>query len=103
MVGQNGLAGSSFQEIAGGRSAGFVLWKQEVPLFFELVHQSGGTTGSLLDVIHAAQRINCNFLNVYPNDVLRGTVGTPGYDRQYEDALRYGFESLSRTKGDEEP
>ena len=100
MVGQNGLAGRSFQQIGGGRSAGFVRWKQEVPLFFEMVHQSGGTTGSLLDVMHAAERIKCNFLNVYPNDVLRGTVGTPNYDRLYEDALRYGFETLNQTKGE---
>jgi hypothetical protein len=34
-------------------------------------------------------------LNVYPEDVLRGTRGQPQYDPIYEEALAYGARVLS--------
>ena len=34
-------------------------------------------------------------LNVYPEDVLRGTRGQPHYDPIYEEALAYGARVLS--------
>ena len=35
------------------------------------------------------------YLNVYPEDVLRGTRGQPHYDPIYEEALAYGARVLS--------
>ena len=95
-VGQNGLGGNSYRNKSQGRAAAFVRWSRSGPLFFEMVHASGRGTGSLMEVMQAAERIGCSYLNVYPEDVLRGTRGQPGYDPEFEGALKYGHETLLR-------
>ena len=57
---------------------------------------SQGTTGSLMSVMQAAERIGCDYLGVYSADVLKGTPGQPGYDKEYEKALEYGAKALGR-------
>jgi hypothetical protein len=57
---------------------------------------SAGTTGSLLSVMQAAERIGCDYLGVYAADVLKGTPGQPGYDPEYEKALEYGSQALGK-------
>jgi hypothetical protein len=95
-VGQNGLAGRSYlNPTEGGRSAAFLRWSKQTKLFFEMVAGTGGRTGTLMDVMKAAERIQCSYLNVYPEDVLRGTRGQPQYDPTYEEALAYGARVLS--------
>jgi hypothetical protein len=42
----------------------------------------------------AAERIHGSYLNVYPEDVLRGSRGQPDYDPVYEEALAYGARTL---------
>jgi hypothetical protein len=74
----------------------FLGWSNRTRLFFEMVTGTGGRTGTLMDVMHAAERIHCRYLNVYPEDVLRGTRGQPNFDPKYEEALRYGAEHLVR-------
>lgn len=95
-VGQNGLKGSSYTESAGGRVAPFHGWSNDTKLFFEMVARSGLRTGSLMEVMMAAERIHCSYLNVYPEDVLRGSRGQPDYDPVYEEALAYGAKTLGR-------
>ena len=94
-VGQNGLSGSSFRSLEMGRSAAFIRWSQQTKLFFEMVAGTGGRTGTLMEVMKAAERIHCNYLNVYPDDVLRGTRGQPKFDPAYEEALAYGAHALN--------
>ena len=95
-VGQNGLSGRSFLSTQRGRAAALVRWSRTTPLFFEMVHRSGQRTGSLMEVMQAAERIRCNYVNVYPEDVLMGTRGHENYASSYEVALRYGHETLAR-------
>lgn len=94
-VGQNGLSGNSYRETAPGRQSAFVGWSKQARLFFEMVAGSGGRTGTLMEVMKAAERIHCSYLNVYPEDVLRGTRGQPNYDPAYAEALAYGALVLS--------
>jgi hypothetical protein len=94
-VGQNGLSGSSYRSLGTGRSAAFIRWSQQTKLFFEMVAGTGGRTGTLMEVMKAAERIHCSYLNVYPEDVLRGTRGLPQFDPAYEEALAYGARVLS--------
>lgn len=93
-VGQNGLAGGSYRTTEGGRSAAFVRWSKQTKLFFEMVAGTGGRTGTLMEVMKAAERIHCNYLNVYPEDVLRGTPGEKQFDPAYAEALAYGARVL---------
>ena len=95
-VGQNGLKGSSYMGSVGGKVSPFHGWSNDTKLFFEMVARSGPRTGSLKDVMEAAERIHCSYLNVYPQDVLRGTRGQPDYDLAYEEALAYGARTLGR-------
>lgn len=95
-VGQNGLGGGSYRDSAAGRTQAFLGWSKGTRLFFEMVQRSGGNTGTLMEVMQAAVRIHCNYLNVYPEDVLQGTRGEAGYDPAFEAALRYGAEALAR-------
>ena len=95
-VGQNGLKGSSYMGSVGGRVSLFHGWANDTKLFFEMVARSGPRTGSLMEVMEAAERIHCSYLNVYPQDVLRGTPGQPDYDPAYEEALAYGASTLGR-------
>jgi hypothetical protein len=94
-VGQNGLAGGSYRNTEAGRSAAFIRWAGETKLFFEMVAGSGRRTGTLMEVMKAAERIQCSYLNVYPEDVIRGTRGQPKFDPIYEEALAYGARVLS--------
>ena len=91
-VGQNGLKGSSYAVPAGSPFFG---WADRTSLFFEMVAASGGTTGSLQEVMEAAGRIRCRYLNVYPEDVAKGTRGDPGFDPAFEAALVYGARTLA--------
>ena len=93
-VGQNGLAGHSYQDAEAGRTQNFLRWGETTKLFFEMVQRSGGRTGTLMEVMQAAERIRCNYLNVYPEDVLAGTPGGKGYNPTSEAALKDGYEAL---------
>jgi hypothetical protein len=95
-VGQNGQSGQSFLNTDHGRAAAFVRWSKQTKLFFEMVHASGGRTGTLMEVMRAAERIGCHFVNVYPEDVLRGTRGQRNFTPEFEAALRFGHEALAR-------
>jgi hypothetical protein len=95
-VGQNGLRGSSYP-VDSPRPSPFVAWGQKTRLYFEMLDATGqGTTGSLMEVMRAAERIGCDYLGVYAADVLKGTRGQPDYDPNYEAALKYGAQALGR-------
>lgn len=93
-VGQNGLGGRSYQDADSDRTKNFLRWGENTKIFFEMVQRSGGRTGTLLEVMKAAERIRCNYLNVYPEDVQAGTPGAKGYNAESEAALKYGYEAL---------
>jgi hypothetical protein len=95
-VGQNGLGGRSYHDPEAGRTKAFLEWSKRTKLFFEMVAGTGGRTGSLMEVMQAAERINCHYLNVYPEDVQRGTRGAKNFDPAYEAALQYGAERLGK-------
>ena len=92
-VGQNGLTGRSYAE-TGNRDSPFVDWGGKTKLYFEMLDASGGGTGSLMDVMKAAERIGCDYLGVYAVDVLRGTRGQDGFDPETEAALVYGARAV---------
>ncbi|MFZ5830866.1 MAG: hypothetical protein ACOY3P_12295 [Planctomycetota bacterium] len=98
-VGQNGLAAGSYRSLAQGRAVAFVRWSKETKLFFEMAHGTRGSKGELMEVMKAAERIGCDYLNVYPEDVLRGTSGQRTYDPSYEEALKYGARVVRKQKG----
>ena len=93
-VGQNGLRGNNY--VPGTpRASPFQKWGEKTLLYFEMLDAtSAGTTGSLLSVMQAAERIGCDYLGVYAADVLKGTPGQAGYDQEYEQALEYGAKAL---------
>ncbi|MBM3852460.1 MAG: hypothetical protein FJ399_04820 [Verrucomicrobia bacterium] len=95
-VGQNGLGGGSYRDSESGRTQAFLRWAGQSKLFFEMVQKSGGRTGTLMEVMQAAERIHCSYLNVYPEDVLLGTKGEKNYDPNFEAALKYGAAVISR-------
>ena len=95
-VGQNGLAGRSYQDPEAGRTKSFLEWSKRTKLCFEMVAGTGGRTGTLMEVMQAAERIHCSYLNVYPEDVARGTRGQKNFDPAFEAALKYGAERLGR-------
>ncbi|MCB1121554.1 MAG: hypothetical protein KJT03_08400, partial [Verrucomicrobiae bacterium] len=95
LVGQNGLGKHSYLTESKRKQA-FLSWSEKTPLFFEMVARSGRRTGTLMEVMQAAERIHCSLLNVYPEDVLKGTPGNKDYDPAFEAALRYGANALSR-------
>ncbi|MCS2957274.1 hypothetical protein NXX53_09150 [Bacteroides salyersiae] len=55
-------------------------------IFFEMVGATSKDVGSLKEVMDAAFRGKCSYLNVYAKDVLKGTKGFPEYDNTYEEA-----------------
>lgn len=62
-----------------------------------MVERSGvGNTGTLMEVMKAAERIHCSYLNVYPEDVLKGTKGNADYDPDFEEALKYGASIIGK-------
>lgn len=89
MVGQNGLHGKSYMRDGPLRR---LLLEQgtQTRLYFEMVHASGSNTGTLMEVMRAAERIGCDFLGTYPEDVLKGTPGHRTHDPEYEKALQFG-------------
>jgi hypothetical protein len=95
-VGQNGLGGRSYQEPEAPRMKAFLDWSKRTRLFFEMVAGTGPRTGTLMEVMQAAERIHCRYLNVYPEDVARGTRGSLNFDPIYEAALNYGAKHLGR-------
>lgn len=97
-VGQNGLRGNSYAADS-VRPSPFVTWGGQTRLYFEMLDAtSHGTTGSLMQVMQAAERIGCDYLGVYAADVLKGTPGQPDYDSDYEAALKYGAFALGGGK-----
>lgn len=95
-VGQNGLAGRSYQDATQPRAQAFHRWAKETRLFFEMVAGTGSRTGTLMEVMQAAERIGCHYLNVYPEDVMRGTPGSRNFNPEYQAALKYGAERLGK-------
>lgn len=93
-VGQNGLNGRSYQADSPRRRA-FLEWGEKTGLYFEMVDASGGGTGTLREVMQAAERIGCDYLGVYAVDVLKGTRGRAEFDAEYEQALEFGAQALS--------
>ena len=89
MVGQNGLNGNSYLRDSPRRRL-FLEQGTRMGLYFEMVHPSGSSTGTLMEVMKAAERIRCDYLGVYPADVLKGTSGHGTYDPDYEKALQFG-------------
>lgn len=118
-VGQNGLSPASLPE-GSRRGQLFAGWAGQTRLFFEMVDATGETlnsllaqwgkppvpvrggaerdTSTLMDYVKAAERLHCSYLNVYPEDVLKGTRGTATYDPAWEEALRYGAAVLGRKR-----
>jgi enterochelin esterase-like enzyme len=94
-VGQNGLTARSYLEES-PRKRAFAEWGQATRLYFEMLDASGGGTGSLMEVVKAAERAGCSYLGVYAADVLRGTPGQPNYDPAFAEALAYGARALGR-------
>lgn len=74
----------------------FTEWDRTTQLYFEMVQASGGTTGTLMEVMQAAERIGCDFLGVYAVDVLKGTRGQPNFDPAFEEALKFGASVVGR-------
>lgn len=118
-VGQNGLSPTSLPDGSRRREL-FAGWAGQTRLFFEMVDATGETLNSLLakwgkppvpvrpgsehreatllDYVKAAERLQCSYLNVYAEDVIKGTRGTPTYDPAWEEALRYGASALGRRR-----
>lgn len=95
-VGQNGLNARSY-DTDSPRKTAFLRWGNQTRLYFEMVDPSGGKTGSLMEVMKAAERIGAHYLGVYAVDVLRGTKGQPNYDPSFEAALAYGARVIGKT------
>lgn len=101
-VGQNGLNARSYAEDS-PRKAAFQSWSAKTKFYFEMVDASGSGTGSLMDVMKAAERVGCHYLGVYAVDVLRGTKGQANYDAETEAALAYGAKVLGGQTGGDSP
>ncbi len=95
-VGQNGLNSRSYNEDSPRKTA-FRDWGAKTRLYFEMVDASGNNTGSLMDVMKAAERIGSHYLGVYAADVLRGTKGQGNFDPEYEAALAYGAKVIGKS------
>lgn len=95
-VGQNGINEKSYNGNDALRTKLFSEWKQKTKLFFEMVHAAETqNTGSMQGVVEAAKRIDCDFLNVYPQDVLKSTKGSSYYKSKWDEALKNGLEYFS--------
>src|SRR5262249_10325586 len=61
-VGQNGLRGNNYAQDS-PQAMRFLGWGEKTLLYFEMLDATGqGTTGSLLSVMQAAERIGCDYL-----------------------------------------
>ena len=104
-MGQNGLHKRSYLQDTPRRRA-FAEWDKRTRFYFEArgvsgtVRKATGTeTGTLMEVMKAAERIHCSFLVVHPPDVLKGTPDLSEYDPEYEEALKYGVSVIGRPVG----
>jgi hypothetical protein len=88
-VGQNGLKGST-------PANSFEVWSHTTKVFFEMAAKSGGSEGTLMEVMQAAERNKTSYLNVYPEDVRKGTQGNTEFDPVFEEALKYGASALKK-------
>lgn len=115
-VGQNGLSPTNPR--AGTRRAElFTAWSKETRVFFEMVDATGKTLNllmkewgkppvpgatnepdrsTLMEYVKSAETLRCHYLNVYAEDVIKGTRGTANYDPAWEEALRYASTVLGR-------
>jgi hypothetical protein len=113
-VGQNGLSPSNPRP-GTARGDAFLAWGRDTRTFFEMVDATGVTlnllmkrwgkppvpgakdepdTSTLLDYIKSAETMGCRYLNVYPEDVIKGTRGTATFDAAWEAALQRGAAAL---------
>ena len=98
-VGQNGLSGRSFMDPESAWIRAFRGWSKRTRLFFEMGRGTRGRAGELMEVMKAAERIECDYVNVYPEDVQRGTRGQTNFDPAFEEALRYGAQTVGKGQG----
>lgn len=89
-IGQNGLSGQRYSDNESVKVQLLSSWAKKTKIFFEMVGATSQDVGSLKEVMDAAFRGKCSYLNVYAKDVLKGTKGFPEYDKAYEEALKYG-------------
>lgn len=99
-VGQNGLNARTFSTIDNGRTRAYLRWADHSGTFFEMVQKSGGRTGTLMEVMQAAERGHLLYLNTYPEDVLLGSETSAHYDPTFAAALAYGAEAIRRNHPD---
>lgn len=115
-VGQNGLSPQNPRP-GTKRAEAMLGWSEQTRLCFEMVDATGKTLNmlmkewgkppvpgakdepdhsTLLDYIKSAEAMRASYLNVYPEDAIKGTRGTKTFDPAWEDALRRGAASLGR-------
>ncbi len=93
-VGQNGLNEKSYNDNDQARTLLFREWAKKTKLCFEMVHAAEtSNTGTLMGVMQAAERIGCDYLNVYAIDVVKSTPAIPAtYQPRWEEAMKYGYD-----------
>jgi len=93
-VGQNGIKGSSYINLPSESS--WFRWGDQTGVFQEMSAATGLEVGTMQDVVNAAIRVKCDFLNVYAQDVVKATIGTSSYDPAWDAALRTAAADLGR-------
>lgn len=96
-IGQNGLSGNRYTKNESGKVQLLSKWAKKTKIFFEMVGSTSTDVGSLKEVMDAAYRGKCSFLNVYAKDVEKATKGFSEYDKSYEEALKYGSNLLKES------
>lgn len=91
-VGQNGIKGSSYLNLPSDSM--WFRWGSQTGNFQEMSAATGSTVGTMQEVVDAAIRVKCDFLNVYAEDVVRATAGTSTFDPAWEAALQLAATSL---------
>lgn len=91
-VGQNGLRGDSYTTANSAQR--WLGWAAKVPLFFEMSAATGGSEGTMQEVVDAALRVRCSALNTYAIDVVKATKGSSTYDPAWEAALQQAAREL---------
>jgi len=96
MVGQNGLKVGNYTDEKSERTILYRKWGKQTKLFFEMVAAAEEQdTGTLMEVMEAAERIGCDYLNVYAKDVVKSCNFLPQYTPRWEEAMRYGYHYFS--------
>lgn len=91
MVGQNGINANSYTNPSQERFRKFNEWSRTTKLFFEMVHAAEtSNTGTMQGVVDAAKRIDCDYLNVYPQDVIKSCDWLPEYVSRWGTAMSSG-------------